>query len=112
MFRNFITCHFADAFVRECSLLELTPERRTEVNRCARNMLIHFHRAVRTEAAPERCKALFVALSYLHDCKEMLASWKELPHDLMCRYEVLEGRMADLMLQASAGENGQLRMFG
>lgn len=112
MFRNFLTTQFADSFVRDCSCTELPLPPRSELLRCAHAMFSHWIRSQQTTDPTERSKALFVALTYLRDCRTILEENECWTFEIRCRYEVLEGRLADLFEKTAGEEGGQLRMLG
>lgn len=113
MFKHFLTHQLAEGFDRSCQALNLAPRDQEEVRRCSRNMLLYFNKSIRTTEPKERAKFLFVALTYLRDCQEILKAQKEpCGFEVVGRYQVLEGRLEQLFWESSEAENGQLRMLG
>jgi hypothetical protein len=112
MFKNFLSYHFVDAFARECCALELPASDQHSLQRCSREVWIRFHRSLQTTDSKERSSCLFVAMTYLEDCKEILEKHIEESHPLWIRHAIIQGRLVDLFEKSSKKEGGQLRMFG
>lgn len=114
MFKNYLTYEFALAFERSCASTGLPggPPAKDELLRCARQMFHHFNQSQYTKDSKERSRLLFVALTYLRDCKEVLDREKADTFEMKGRYEVLHGRLEQLCWDASKREGGQLRMIG
>jgi hypothetical protein len=115
MFKNYLTYQFAVSFDREVSAVELPNPYRADLQRCAREMLNHFTRSIQTQDPKERSKSLFVALTYLRDCGDILNQnpmiQKEPLESVRAKFVVLSLRLEHLCSDASLVEGGQLRMF-
>ena len=136
MFKHFLTHHFAISFERLCSSSELgkIPERE-QLLRCSHLMVHHFDLAIRATLPLERAAALFVALTYLRDCGDILERAAIHPESqpepgtvlwpptqdspvsptedsIKSTYDVLVARLERLFWESGGGENGQLRMLG
>ncbi len=115
MFKNYLTYEFALAYERSCASAELPRGPKDELLRCARQMFHHFNQSQYAKDARERNRLLFVSLTYLRDCKEVLEREGALAFnsfEMKGRYEVLHGRLEQLCWDASKREGGQLRMIG
>ena len=112
MFKHYLTYQFAVNFDQGCSIVELTPPDKSELQRCARQMLNQFSRALQTQDSKERSKCLFVALTYLRDCNELLAKATGDRNEIMSRYDILNLRLEHICWDAAKAEGGQFRMFG
>lgn len=112
MFRNYLTHQFAVGFDRDCSLLDLPAETKVDLKRCSQCMVTHLHRALASRSEADRTKSLFVALTYLRDCKETLDRAGVTERGILSRHDVLEARLAGLIERGARAENGQLRMLG
>jgi hypothetical protein len=113
MFKHYLTYQFANGFERDCSLLELPTPHRNELVRCCRSMLLHLYKALQTSDKVEGSKCLFVALTYLHDCRDVLDTAGKFLNEIKGKYEVLNLRLEKLCEDASvSAEDGQLRMLG
>lgn len=113
MFRNFLTHQLAQGFDRACVSATLESlEQREELMRCSRAMLHHFHLAIHAQEPADRQKWFYVALIYLRDCKEILDRAKYDSFEVIGRFEVLHGRLEQLIWEGALGEKGQLRMLG
>jgi hypothetical protein len=117
MFKNFLTHQIAQGFDRACGILDFGPEaserkKKEELQHCARSMLHFLNRSAHTKDPKELQKFLFVAITYLRECREILDLYKVESFDVRGRYEVLHARLEQLCWEASKAENGQLRMLG
>ena len=115
MFKHYLTYHFAVSFTETCATTTLPIPVQSELQRCAQAMLNQFARSLQTQDALEKSKCLFVALTYLRDCGDILKT-AELTspqrEEFFSKYEILNLRFEHLCLEASQCEGGQLRMFG
>ena len=112
MFRNYLTYQFAVGFDRDCALLALPANTQMDLKRCSQCMITHLHRALAAPDGKDRSKDLFVALTYLKDCKEILDAAGVRENGILSRHDVLEGRLARMIESAAVDERGQLRMLG
>jgi hypothetical protein len=113
MFKNFLSYQIALGFEQTCSTLEnLSPQSREDLRRCCHQMVQYFTRALHAVDPLERSRSLFVALTYLRDCKDVLDAAGVEQFDVRGRYLVLLGRLEQLCWDAAGCEQGQLRMLG
>ena len=112
MFKNFLTYQFALNFDQACHLLNLETQAQSELSRCSRGMLHHFHMSIRSRDRIEISKSLFVAITYLRDCREILDQAKIDDFEIRSKFEILHSRLEQLIVAASEAEDGQLRMLG
>ena len=112
MFRNFVTFSFAQNFQLSCRNLELPTLKKERLLRSADCMLEHFSKSVQTSDRKVEMAALFVALTCLRDCKEVLDEASDVPEEVRSQFEFLHPRLEQLCLDRADGEKGQLRMFG
>jgi len=116
MFKNYLTFQFAVSFDQACALIPLPIPKKSELQRCSRAMLNQFTRSLQTQDPLERSKCLFVSLTYLRDCgdllKEVTLEAQAELQDITPKYEILNLRFERLCWEASSTEGGQLRMFG
>ena len=112
MFRNYLTYQFAVGFDRDCSILDLPTGPKVDLKRCSQCMVTHLHRALASTTQTDRAKSLFVALTYLKDCKEILDGANVRARGILSRHDVLEARLARMIETEAEGERGQLRMLG
>lgn len=112
MFKHYLTYEFALGFERDCSVLNLPPRIKQELSHCSTNMVNFFDLALRATKTAEKSKNIFVALTYLRDCREVLKAFSKEFSEIEGKYEVLQLRFERLCMEASEGERGQLRMLG
>lgn len=116
MFKNYLSYEFALNFDRNCSTLELPEPEKNELLRCSRQMVQYFTRALYAKNDSDRCRHLFVALTYLRDCKEVLDHLRNTaglkPEEALRYYAIVHERLEQLCLDASDSEQGQIRMLG
>ncbi|MCM2324242.1 MAG: hypothetical protein NDJ90_13375 [Oligoflexia bacterium] len=113
MFKNYLTYQLASGFDRTCCAFDLAFPEKKELMRCSRAMLLHLDLSLRATSAADKSKNLFVALTYLRDCKGVLESTGgPIPFELTGAYEVLHARLEQLCWDASGNEGGQTRMLG
>lgn len=113
MFKHYLTYHFAAGFERLCIGAQIIdPRERDELVRCSRNVALFFERAIRATDTKESAKQLFVALTYLRDCKDVLDRNNIKSWEIRTHYQVLSGRIEGLFWESSEADQGQLRMLG
>ena len=112
MFKNYLTYQFAVRFDQYCTLLNLPPKIQETLTSSSGAMLHHFTKSIYTPDPKERSKSIFVALTTLRDCKNLLDENNVDQFEIQGRYEVLHGRFEQLCRQAAEAEGGQLRMLG
>lgn len=113
MYKYFLTYQLASRFEQECRrLLHLEAPTRSELLRCAQAVLIHVRRAVQTNDPKDESLALYVAITYLRDCNEMLEKSGGAPDGWKGPFELIHARLEDHILKAAGAEGGQLRMLG
>jgi hypothetical protein len=112
MFKNYLTQHLASTLERECRVFDLPTTEKNELLRCSTQMFNHFFASQQAGSAADRAKALFVAMAYLRDCREIVERAGRDPLRLIGRIDVLEGRFAQLFEECAKGEGGQFRMLG
>jgi hypothetical protein len=112
MFKNYLTYQFAVSFDQACAVMELPIPLKSELQRCSTAMLNQFTRSLQTQDPLERSKCLFVCLTYLRDCGEILSGVEPVPADLSSKYDILNLRFEHLCEEASKCEGGQFRMLG
>ena len=110
MFKNYLTYQFAVNFERGCNIVEIQNPFKADLQHCATAMLNYFTRSIQTQDKVERSKSLFVALTYLRDCKQTLE--QSGIKDLDAKYEILNLRLEHLCEEACKAEGGQFRMLG
>ena len=80
--------------------------------RSAEQMLHHFNRAIHTQDRKDAAKFLYVTLVSLRDLRESLDEYRYPAKELRLSWEVLHGRLEQIVLEYADGEHGQLRMLG
>ncbi|MEK6580285.1 MAG: hypothetical protein AABZ55_13755 [Bdellovibrionota bacterium] len=113
MFKHYLTYHFASGFERLCIGAQFNKTlERDELIRCSRNVALFFEKAIRATDTKESAKNLFVALTYLRDCKDVMDRNEIHTWEIRTHYQVLCGRLETLFWESSEADQGQLRMLG
>ncbi|MBL7714314.1 MAG: hypothetical protein JNL01_02535 [Bdellovibrionales bacterium] len=116
MFKNYLTFNFAISFERECRAIDLPQPLKGQLLRSSAQVVQQFTTSLHARKQADECRALFVALTSLRDCREILEeSQKQHGTDwtkIRGHYEILHARVEQLCEAASRSENGQLRMLG
>jgi hypothetical protein len=123
MSKQFLTHHFAVGFEGLCQSIDWAGGRphHHELVRLARLVGVYFERSIRAESASDRAAQLFVALTYLKDCGEIieksLLERETLQYDdefrkVRSHFRILQGRLERLFWESGDSESGQLRMLG
>ena len=112
MFKNYLTFHFAENFVRDCQTLEMVEPKKQELSRCSHHMLNAFSQSLNAKAGAQTSKHLFTAIAYLRDCYDLLQEQKIEGDRLWCRFHILQGRFEQLFWDNAQYEDNQLRMLG
>ncbi|HTL11383.1 MAG TPA: hypothetical protein VL588_02780 [Bdellovibrionota bacterium] len=106
-FKRFLTLQFALAFDRACSTLE-----NDELVRVSRLMLHHLTVSHHAQKREDEAKALFVSLTYLRDCKDLMEGLGSAAAAARPLWSRVHDRLEKDCLDAAAGEDGQTRMLG
>lgn len=112
MFKNYLTFHFAQSFVRDCGLVKAEDGTKHELQRSAHQMLNAFSQSIKAKAGAEEGKHLFTALAHLRDCQDVLLAESIQDDRLWCHFHVLMGRLEQLFWESAEHEKNQLRMLG
>lgn len=125
MFKNYLSYQFALSFQSRVQTLSIPNPLGQELARCSQQVVHHFTESLAQKDRNKRAQSLFVALTYLRDCRDLLdqayedfgpktetepgsARRTEIDH----YWDVLHSRLERLCLESADAETGQLRMLG
>ncbi len=80
--------------------------------RCSRQSVVYFNQSLQEADPTQKSKSLYVAITYLRDCRQMLDEDGVDTFEIRGRWEVLHTRLEQLVSEAAKAEGGQLRMLG
>lgn len=112
MFKHYLTYQFAENFDRTCCSLELPPKEKSELIRCSRQMLSFFSQAIRAQKKKDQGRWLYVALTYLRDCKDGADQARVESPEFESAFFVLQERLERMLSEVARTEGDQFRMLG
>jgi hypothetical protein len=113
MFKNYLTYSFAQNFHLSCRSLEIDPVLKNRLLRSADLMMLHFGRFMHATDPKDEVRFLFVTLTTLRDCREILEDRDILlPAEMRLQYDYVHERLEKMCLAGAEAEGGQLRMLG